>query len=36
MTYSLRLLLAIQRARASGFHHWADALEAELKTTLAK
>ncbi len=34
MNYPLRLLMAIQRARASGFHQWAAALEAELKRTI--
>lgn len=34
MSYITRLLLAIQLARASGHHHWADALESELRKTL--
>ena len=33
--YVLSLMLAIRRAQADGFHHFAAALEAELKTELA-
>lgn len=35
MPYTLRLLLAIAAARASGHQHWAAALTLELKRELA-
>ena len=34
MTYQLRLMLAIQEARAAGFIHFAAALETELRNEI--